>query len=420
MPCRRLQSLCFLEQSFVPIDLHALASIAPQLRLLILRECRLTCRDDFSFFDSGFANLERLDVTDSILHARLGAVNLPSLTHLFMPGFAAKLASPQSQPSFDCIDAFAGGGCPECTCLTFRPFVYVGEELFHTVSCNTFAALKSVKLEFDPWHTRDPGVWPAPLSQHDLPIGVTSLTCKSVFAAVGQAFLHSRDDLDLFFVLSIAAGSIEAGVHLEELCCEQCATCVIQLFAEDDGIEYEPDEEMHATHYRPLCSRLHGLTRLDLSQSPNCSQETVTQIVQSAPDLIYLEVAINWVGGWRQKMGMPCLGLSELTVHYHMGSQRASEPLALDLDLRESDGMDAFFIEGLRWEPMSQDRVTVSLDSHAAGGAVADAVCKESGDWTLRCYFGCTHDDAEEGPVTASFVVGPDLAWSASVQQGAA
>ena len=336
-----------------------------------------------------------------------------------MPGFTAQLDSLQSQPDFDCIEAFAGGGCPECTRLAFRPVVHVDEEV-QTVSCKTFASLKSVQMEFNPWHTRHPGVWPARVPELDLPVGVTSLTCKSMFAASGQAFLQSDTDIDLFATLSIAARSIEAGVHLKELSCGQCDTCVIELFDVDDGTVYEPDEAMHSTHYRPLCSRLHGLKRLDLSQSPKCHQYTVDQVVEFAPDLTELEVTVDWAAGRGQERVMYCLGLKELVAHYHMGSRRSSEPLVLELHLLSSHNLDACFLEGFHWEPMSQDRVTVSLDGHAAGGAVADAVCREGGEWTLQCFFKSSHDDAEEGPTTVSYVVGPDLAWSASVQQGAA
>jgi hypothetical protein len=412
--CRLLQSLSQLELSFVPIDLHALAAIAPQLCALILQKCRLTCRADFSFFDSGFANLEDLDVTDSILHARLGAVNLPSLTKLSMPGFAAQLGNSQrSRPSFDCIEAFAHGGCPQCTHLAFRPVWRVRSSM-RTVSCKTFGTLRSVRMEFDSWSTRDPSVWPARLPKLDLPVGVASLTCGRL-AADGQAHGHVSNDLELLAVLGIAARSIEAGVQLSELRCEHCSTCVIHMIDEDDGTMYEPDERMHANHYRPLLCSLHGLERLDLSKSPNCQQETVDEIVQFAPDLLHLEVMVNWAGGWRQKRVMHCLGLSEVAVHYHLGSRRSSEPLALELDLQACADLDAFSIHGLQWEPMSQDRVTVVLECQPAPDIVADAACDADGAWTLRCSFGVTHH--EDKQVAMSFVVGPDLVWSASVQE---
>jgi hypothetical protein len=411
--CRRLQSLCILVQSSVPIDLHALAVIAPQLHSLTLQECSLSCRDDFSFFDSAFANLEKLDITRSTLHARLGMVNLPSLTDLSMQGFTAQLDLP-------CIDAFAG--CPQCTCLGFSP-IWHRDGLNYTASCMTFAMLGRVQVHFCPLGPWDRREWPAPLPELDLPGSVTSLTCKGVFNMSGG---EKERPLDLFAALSIAARSIEAGVPLSELCCEECATYAI-YGVDDDGHDANQglgDHEVLVNpSYRPLCLRLHGLTRLDLSKSPRCHQGAVDDVVKAAPDLIDLEVLLDWAVG--QMLGrcsgevmysyMHCIDLRELTVQYRVGSHRSSEPLVLDLDLQFSYSLDAFFIQGLQEELMSQDKIDVQFEVRAGANVEADAVCKADGEWTLQCFITNKHDEAGPRQEWVTFVAGPDLVWSASV-----
>lgn len=315
--CRRMRTLTALELEVVGVDVPALCVVSSQLISLQLVLCRLRTGAgpgaSTDLFESGWGSLNRLSLESSFIDAPLGSVNMPQLQELEVGNFLVV----RRPPEIVRIDSFLKG-CPDCRYVLFEA-EYLNASTVSS-SCKELTSLKDVHVVWDAMAMLRGVAWPAqPLPCVKLPPSVTSLRCSCHHTAYKPSavlsYIWDHAELDLHTMLGMAAGCIAAGVPLQTLILEDCATYVGKV----GGAKGQPTAEQIAL-FRPVCAALRGLRTLSLLRIneawlEGCSLEAVNAVVSSAPDLRAIAFKIPEL--WRthsEVQVVQCRGLTELDI----------------------------------------------------------------------------------------------------------
>jgi hypothetical protein len=325
---RRLQSLRLVRHHGTHVSLQALACIAPQLRCLDLEGCRIEAESNPTHFFSLLGKLEDLNLRDGSIDASFGRVACPCLKKLVVDDLAVK----EAEPAAHFIDGFNSNSAA----LTHLALSV--DDPAQMIHADGFASLEVIRLALHLSDHEDEELeWPGLCPQICLLSSLSTLACKTAAYPVEE--IHSIDEevaIDLYTMLALCRSSIGAGVGIKELRCAHCATFV-------DVLHNEPEEEDFEAVYRPACRALHGLTKLDLRNSPLCSQETIDEVVQHAPDLAWLGMGQKCgPAEWQRTRPVLCRNLKELAVLCSAwGQGHGGGQLAFELILNDSAALES-------------------------------------------------------------------------------
>jgi hypothetical protein len=362
-----------LELEVVDVHLPALSPVSSQLISLELKQCRLRtgAAASTTVFEAGWDSLIRLSLERSAIDAPLGGVSMPQLQDLDIGHVRVE----RGPPDIVRIDPFLRG-CPSCSSVQFEAQYLRGSDI-HS-SCKQLTSLRDVSLVWDALSLFEDNPWPAqPLPLVELPPSVTCLKCFSREIK----YLEGADilmELDLPTMLGMAAGCIAAGVPLQTLTIDFCATYVAVV----DGHEVQPTAEEHALFYSPVSAALHGLKNLDLAgesaeYGTGCSVQAMNTIVASAPDLrtLAFKFSDERMHGNEEVVQVQCRGLTSLLIAYRLDlmlSQASSTLVALKLQNAACLQKCTLLVEGEPGVSMG-NVVRVSFDTPVSAEVAADA-----------------------------------------------
>ncbi len=307
-----------LECIKVEVALPPLACVARQLRSLGLHGCLLYsgCLPNEStniFAAPKWVHLEELDLTLATIDAPIMAADMPALQALRLSQFSCK----DDEDLSNIAKAF-GAGSPQCSLLQYTLTAMMQQGPYPM-----FKALKVLQLALDP-----PG---GQVDLVNLPTTLTALECMSASAAPFED-LEDWQYLHLHAVLDVAGACIRAGAPLQTLRLAHCTTVAM-----DD--DYDSDESDAAAD---VMQALHGLTCLDLAQSPDCDLCTLADLVAKAPDLRSLLICMELFGRLSsvQRRSVVCSGLTHLEVAFDVwADEPPRDPIQYDLLLEDCGNM---------------------------------------------------------------------------------
>jgi hypothetical protein len=293
-------------------------------------------------FASGWDQLEKLSLSKSRADSHILAVNMPSLQQLKLKGFSI-YDDAGEEALHGSVQAFALG-CPRATYVEFDLLLTHAPGPY-----KMFAALERLQLALAPMSAMEVyGQW-------DTPLEVPGSLTKLEFTSAAEQNMENWDpdpdvSISLHRALSVAAACIRAGAPVQSLILAHCTTLEL-VHEEDDSDDDEdgahmvgPDLGEIVRRYRPAAVALHGLVRLDLSESLGCGEAAVNEVVSSAPSLKSLVLGIKepFIA---QRRVLVCSGLQE--VHIKLDVPDTGDALKVTFFLEDTAALCSCMLEVL-------------------------------------------------------------------------